>query len=218
MATYFDKLRLYVRGMPRWVPLALAGGGGLALVASMAGKRKVDAPGDFRFTSEDIEYLSRIALVEAGASDVGRGEWAAIMWVAVNRARTNYGGRGTAIRDQVDTPKWFGSAGVGYNKIHTEEGLPDRESKARKDARDIARGVLSGTVRNPIGSRLSFTHCGAMKRCDEVGRAEGETSEKMICYDHPVYGLRWLPKWIVPKSAGGLAKNEPVTVNRATFA
>jgi hypothetical protein len=169
-----------------------------------------------KFTDEDVEYLARILVVEAGGH---KEDWPGIAWVAVNRARRNYGGRGTTIKDQVDTPRWFGSAGVGYQKVHTgrtPSGRPLLGGQVGRDARAFARAVLDGRVPSPIGDRISFVHYSGMRRCRES--EVGEVSGRFICDDHPRYGPRWVPKWIVSPDKGGVARSEPVDVGRATFA
>ena len=180
-------------------------------ITTAVGGLMVAVKDKYEIRNEDIEYLSRLFLVEAGSNE---NEWPAIGYVAINRARTNFASRGTTIRSQVDTPSWFGGSGPGYDRIHTGEGLVAYNSELRKKARKKAEKMLANKEENPIGNRMHFVHYSGLQRCSTPGILDS----RWMCHKHPDFGYRRVPRWIVSRSEGGNAMYEPIHIERATFA
>lgn len=216
------------RRVPLWVPLV--GALGIFLFAKRAfawrgGKPKIPD------TPENREYLTRILLVEAGDT-LDRDEWAAIAYVAVNRAerwyataerkirqgkelslwaREHYPNRG--VKAVVDAVGWFGSD-EPRGRLNSPELLGHTLAGRM---RSFADDVFDGRIKNPIGPRTMFVHPSGMKACGAEGVSKTSSGETRVCRS-TAFGLRWIPDWAISSTEGGRAENEPVEEGRAVFA
>lgn len=158
----------------------------------------------------DAEWLARVVLLIAARQGPSE-EWAGIMWAAINRSRTT----GRTIEDVVCSPVWYGGGNAGrlfVVTLRSPRGVGYRDALGRQcpgehplldKALDFAWGVLTGKVRNPIGSRRYFVYPGAMSRCP----CEGEWSNDRQCVNGRWLHQRFIEGFIVP----------PVKVGRALF-
>lgn len=198
--------------------LALQGdsGGGGGRSARGGGATRVKGVGKrdgrvlrFAWTSEDVDYLARILMMEA-ARAVGSAEWAGIAWCAVNRALERHAaGHPLSIRSVVATTAWSGGGDRGrafVERINSD--YPERQ-RTWADAIAFAEELLQGQIANPIGERTHFVHPTGMPRC-----VDGECSNAaLMCVEG-----RCLPGWIVARADGGRSEYPPVEVDRAVFA
>jgi len=160
--------------------------------------------GGRQWTAVDVDYLARALMMEA-SSVPDSTEWAAIGWVAVNRALSD----GRTIRDVVATTRWSGGGERGRDFVATIQSAEPTEKRAWPDALEFASWLLGGRIPNPIGSRRMFVHPRGMPRCEETPECDGAR----LCRDG-----RCLPTWIVARADGGSAKHTPVRQGRAVFA
>lgn len=195
--------------MNPWVLIGVGLGAGLLLI------RKAQAGGGLNVSSRysNAEWLARVVIMEAGS--IGpTPEWAAIMFVAINRARSAH----KSLEKVVSTTSWPGGGERGRVFCETikalgGEGYQDQygrhspaDSSHYPQALQFARSVLAGEVRNPIGSRRYFVHPLGMPSCSPEGswRADG---------DRKCVNGHWLPKRFIAE----YAPNPPIRVGRAIF-
>jgi len=183
---------------------------GLGLYLAFKGDDSTVTTGERKWTPQDIDWLRRMLVLEVGDIDPGP-EWAGVAYVAVNRAIKG----NKSIEAVVHANAWIGSGPdatdylgiMGANQGKSPKGRPAPPIHPRWGISEaFAKGVLAGTVPNPIGKRTSYVHYRSLKPAN--GKPPGDFMD--------FQGKR-APKWVVPKSAGGLAVNDPLTVGRATF-
>jgi hypothetical protein len=162
---------------------------------------------------EDAEYLARMTILEAGGIGPSE-EWAGIMWVAMNRAKT----QGRSVKSIVTDCRFPGCSsrgysyveavaapgGVGYESPHGHHSPLDHREWPQ--ALDFATKLVQGKIENPVGPREHFFHPGGMPRCS----AEGAWNERRnrICHQG-----HWWPLW----GFAEYAENPPIRLGRAVF-
>jgi len=159
--------------------------------------------------STDREWLARLLMVERSAwgEEPDYTEWAAISYVALNRA-SRYG---MGIYDVIhldDWRRWF--SGDPPEMLYQSD-LLQRGNGPRAYA--FAKEILKGNRRNPIGKRRHFVHPAKFRDCDQAGEVDG----RYVCAD-TAFGLKRLPRWVVSPDDGDVAEYEPVDVGNARFA
>lgn len=197
--------------MKGWGALAVA----LALVAvavrraaaASRGRRVVWTGAD----PSDAEYLARILMIEAASG--ARNEWAAIAWVAVNRARRAQ----SSVRAVVASNAWFGSGASAESAIRRVQApsgsRPDGRTAPPQYAQypsalSFATALLEGRVPNPIGPRRHFVHPQSLPICTP----DTAVPAGRVCVDG-----RLFPRWSVSTSRGGSAEHEPIQIGRGVF-
>lgn len=187
--------------IPWWL-IPVLGGGALAYVLTRTRNGK-----------EDVEYLARMTILEAGGIGPSE-EWAGIMWVAMNRAKT----KGRTVKSIVTDCRFPGCSsrgysyveavaapgGVGYRSPHGHRSPLDHREWPH--ALDFATKLADGQIDNPIGPREHFFHPGGMPRCEVEG--ERNSSGTRICHNG-----HWWPLWGFEE----WSEYPPVRVGRAVF-
>lgn len=221
-----DRPRM-ARRVPLWVPLLA--GVALFLLAKKASAWTGAGKPRIPDTPENRDWLTRLLLTETG--DVGdKEEWAAIAYVAINRAeawqatadRKLRQGKplsawavqhypNMAIKAISDTSGWFGSTPPEKFTSGTILTHP-RAGKVRSFVDDI----FDGAIANPIGPRKMFVHPGGMPECGVPAGTKNRDGSR-VCRETE-FGYRWIPIWAIPSEEGGRAEYDPQKEGRAIFA
>lgn len=202
--------------MARWAPiLGGVAGLGVALLAWRALARARRRPG-IPDTDENREWLVRLLWAEQAFGGVPAGrlsqenvdEWAAIAWVALNRAESP-AWAGDSVRAVVDSSGWWGTSPpdrlrtswstlASWRHFHEAVLLVDR--------------IFAGWVPRLIGDRDHWIHPAAFPAC--AGGPGTEASGRSLCAETQ-FGVRRIPRWSVSVDEGGTSVRAPLAVGTA---
>lgn len=146
------------------------------------------------YSEEDVTNAARMLMAETAMRRDPQ-EQAAILWVAINRAKRAHGGKLipgalTRVLYRPGVPTWNGSG--RYQQLFDDAS---RHTARFARAKEFARQILDGRAYpNKIGPRRHFVHPGGMRRCaaSDVGKEFG----RKVC-TQTTAGPRLLPKWNV---------------------
>ena len=157
----------------------------LGLGAWWASSRRIRGqlgPKTIPHTAADVDALTRTLLAETSFHQEPA-EMAAILWVAITRARVN--ARSIAVTvTPPGSPTWNGSR--QFRQRWNE--APQWRQWGR--ARAFVQEVLSGAWPNQIGNRQHFLHPAGMPRCN----SDRSCPSGRVCADTTA-GPRCLPRW-----------------------
>ncbi|MCA9541147.1 MAG: hypothetical protein KC620_19740 [Myxococcales bacterium] len=186
---------------------------------------------------ETLDSLARALIVELGSKGT-EGEHAGIVQVALNRAR----GWGAKVADviwsRVPGHAEWGSGCRDQDCAYHPRLVAAKVSPLYAARRELARRVLDGELRAPIGGHRSFVHPTAFPRSvtgdpelqaeaaalrSEAAAAAGREAEArdLFVEANQVEGTtrvfdpptgRYLPSWAVNRRYGGAATFEPIDV------
>ncbi len=161
----------------------------------------------------DLDALTRTLLVETSFLDNHPGrqkEFAAICWLAINRANNGNISVADALRPP-GRPTWNSSAEYRNRWYNAHVTFQEKYADAKAY---VERLLVRKEIPNPIGARTQLVHPGNLPRCNPSSPCRTGKNGKQV---YKCVGGRCMPLWSISKSQGGSARHEPIKIGKGIF-